>query len=913
MRDEIQKIAQDLNYQRFTTLQEAAFQNPDVYCEDKDIFVIGQTSSGKTLIPLLLFYRRVLDADAHAEPRPRMLFAVPYRALAAQKKRELENFFRKLRLTVALSTAEYRESDDEIRSGSVDVAVIINEKVYKFATQEEGFLSKYDYLVLDEVGLIGDSERGMKLDFLISWTYARRIRYSKPRMILLGTPCYNWEAYYKEFRFSLVSTEERPVPLTECLIQYDRFAIKDVEPKLPWLPEVYYYKKRRYETACRRFGFYGTPCDRLPEGVEVCSVDEPCRKDTTLPCLYGGGPCTSQAIMMPEHVSRPRDYALYEICAHHLALGHQILIFINDRHQVRAVCKNLYQALKDQLPPAPDVQTYKREMLASCNLEEDDVYGVMEDLDADESERNIYYEAFSHGIGFHSAATPNELRNYIERALLEDGKLRIVCSTETLAFGVNSNVDVVIIADLQKPGNSNNGIDRMTRILSANEYRNYIGRAGRLSRFRKAEDSRGYVYTMLHTNEMAEWRILQEEAEKPAVMHSLLFKNDDNILSFFILNLLSDEGYPVDSLIENIGRIPRPEGYSLESLREEMDHALSFLQANRLIRNPPVNMARRTDNRKEFCLTAMGACLKGFIIGEEDYLIFYEALQTSIAENLVSPIDEISILYTCLHTKHAERSIKNLGFENAAMDDKAIYEDIRAIQQERNLGEPAWLRAIGKRIELGALSPADRKRFRILAALVAWTQCESPKRIYVQYGIHYSLIAKVSVQICYLLEIARAIMPRLLDQAWERLNQRRNIGAMLRMYDWDSVRAERLEELHRMYVSLFFGIDARTWMHFAEFLDRRPDEEVAELRETFACGRINPVSARQLRKLCIRHRFFSTYGDHEPEDPMEKMVWKDRRRQYIADIHALGDPYLSFFREDFGDRWDRGRDKTMAD
>ena len=153
----------------------------------KDIFIIGQTSAGKTLIPLLLFYQRVLRADELRQPRPRMLFVVPYRALAAQKKRELQEFFRRLDVQVVLSTAEYREHDDEIRNGNAEVAVIINEKVYKYATQEDDFLRRYDYMVLDEVGLIGDNQRGMKLDYLISVTFARRAA-----SFTWATPCTRW-------------------------------------------------------------------------------------------------------------------------------------------------------------------------------------------------------------------------------------------------------------------------------------------------------------------------------------------------------------------------------------------------------------------------------------------------------------------------------------------------------------------------------------------------------------------------------------------------------------------------------------------------------------------------------------------------------------------------------------------------
>ena len=69
--------------------------------------------------------------------------------------------------------------------------------------------------------------------------------------------------------------------------------------------------------------------------------------------------------------------------------------------------------------------------------------------------------------------------------------MKIVCSTETLAFGVNSSMDVVIIADLKKQDGGD------VRFLSMNEFRNYSGRAGRLKQGMDPKDAKGYVYTLL--------------------------------------------------------------------------------------------------------------------------------------------------------------------------------------------------------------------------------------------------------------------------------------------------------------------------------------------------------------------------------------------------------------------------------
>lgn len=903
---QMRDIARDLGYQSFTELQETAFLNEDVYAFDKALFVIGQTSSGKTLIPMLMYYRSILEADRLQRERPRMIFAVPYRALAAQKTYEIARFFEKLQLTVAVSTAEFRENDDEIRRGAVDVAVVINEKVYKFATQNEEFLNCYDYLVLDEVGLIGDSERGMKLDFLISWIYARKIRYNKPRLILLGTPNYNWDAYCTEFQLTQIYANTRPIPLEECLIRYDKNNILEVTPRKQWLPKGFYVDKVWYEKTNQNHGPYGTACECLPAEGARCPLETPCRSDESLPCAVTGAPCTHHAEVMPKGLRKARDLALYRICLHHLLLGHQILIFINDREQARMLCRMLYLALKDVLPEGPELADYKAELFGTCNLDEEDLFGVMEDLDADPANRDIYYEAFRHGVGFHSAAVPNELRTFIERGLLEEGTMRIVCSTETLAFGVNSNVDAVIIADLRKPGNdSGRNIERITRRLSANEYKNYIGRAGRLSRNRRPEDACGYVYTMSRDSDLKDWTELQEEAKHPLAMHSLLFDSEDSFLTFFILNLFSEINYSVDDLMQNISRIPRPADYSLEALEADVQHALQYLKDQKLIRNPPIDAAQDTDNRRMFRLTGLGACLKGYVIGESDFIKLFGTMNKSIGSNLFAPIDVISILYACICTKHAERSLRKLNVnERFEFSDRMIYEQLCALLQDAVFDQPPWLRYFGEHLAAGDLSMPEKKRYRVLAALIAWMRGETTKKIYTAYGIHYALIAKVSEQLCYLLEIAESVMPYVLEQTWNKALERKEFRALLEQYSWEELRDQRLDEIRQMHTSLFFGLNGDTWHKFLSFLQNRGDEEAMALIETYGSTKLNPQTARKLKKLFDRYHFFRNEGDHAPEDPQAKAAWTDRRKQYITDIHQQGDLYISFFREAFGDRWD---------
>lgn len=152
--EHIQFMAQKLGFQSFTELQHKAFCADETYNPDRWLFVIGATSSGKTLIPLLLYFREYMRKKGEGKPH-RLLFAVPYRALAGQKQKEISEMAERLglELRVTLSTGEFRGDDMDVLNGKTDIAVIIYEKVFMFSSMKRSFLDSYDMLVLDEIGL----------------------------------------------------------------------------------------------------------------------------------------------------------------------------------------------------------------------------------------------------------------------------------------------------------------------------------------------------------------------------------------------------------------------------------------------------------------------------------------------------------------------------------------------------------------------------------------------------------------------------------------------------------------------------------------------------------------------------------------------------------------------------------------
>lgn len=79
--------------------------------------------------------------------------------------------------------------------------------------------------------------------------------------------------------------------------------------------------------------------------------------------------------------------------------------------------------------------------------------------------------ALQGGIGFHIADLDADERQVVEEEFRAAKTLKVIASTTTLAMGVNTPAEAVVIAGLEHPGNTP---------YSIAEYKNIVGRAGRL-------------------------------------------------------------------------------------------------------------------------------------------------------------------------------------------------------------------------------------------------------------------------------------------------------------------------------------------------------------------------------------------------------------------------------------------------
>jgi hypothetical protein len=108
-----------------------------------------------------------------------------------------------------------------------------------------------------------------------------------------------------------------------------------------------------------------------------------------------------------------------------------------------------------------------------------------------------------HGIGIHHAGLLPKYRLLVEK-LTAKGLLKVVCGTDTLGVGVNVPIRTVLLTALCKYDG------RSTRILSARDFRQICGRAGR-----RGFDTIGYVVAQAPEHVIENLKLSEKSAANP--------------------------------------------------------------------------------------------------------------------------------------------------------------------------------------------------------------------------------------------------------------------------------------------------------------------------------------------------------------------------------------------------------------
>ena len=180
-----------------------------------DLLVVSATGSGKTLVGELAGITKALKGR-------KFVFLTPLVALANQKYRDFKKKYSKLGLKVAIKVGRNRVKakgelnlpDSDVSKS--DIVVATYEGIdYLLRNGNSQSLSNLGVVLIDEIHMIDDEDRGTRLNGLI-----KRVKhiYPKTQIIGLSATVKNPEFLASEFNMKLVEYSERPVPLERHLV-----------------------------------------------------------------------------------------------------------------------------------------------------------------------------------------------------------------------------------------------------------------------------------------------------------------------------------------------------------------------------------------------------------------------------------------------------------------------------------------------------------------------------------------------------------------------------------------------------------------------------------------------------------------------------------------------------------------------
>lgn len=187
----------------------------------ENLVVAVATASGKSLIGYTAALKMVL------EHRKKVLYIVPLKALASEKRDELEEFSH-LGFKVAMSTGDL-DSEDRWLSDA-DVIVATSEKADSLLRHGSQWMKDVGLVIADEVHMIHDPERGPTLEVALTKMMVRDVGL---QVIALSATISNAMELADWLKAGLVRSDWRPIELKEGVyfdgeIRYDSGIAEEV-------------------------------------------------------------------------------------------------------------------------------------------------------------------------------------------------------------------------------------------------------------------------------------------------------------------------------------------------------------------------------------------------------------------------------------------------------------------------------------------------------------------------------------------------------------------------------------------------------------------------------------------------------------------------------------------------------------
>ena len=196
-------------------VQEVAVQRYDLFA-GRSLVISSPTSSGKTFVGEMAAMRATFAGK-------RVLYLTPLRALAEEKYHTFQARYGAYGVKVVVATRDRREFDQDIEQGNFHLAVLVYEKLSQLLVRHPHLLRTVALVVVDELQMLGDAERGPGLELSLA-----KLLTSSPRPQVLGLSAVLREAQQVAdwLEADLLFQDERPVELHRGVLLGGRFRYK---------------------------------------------------------------------------------------------------------------------------------------------------------------------------------------------------------------------------------------------------------------------------------------------------------------------------------------------------------------------------------------------------------------------------------------------------------------------------------------------------------------------------------------------------------------------------------------------------------------------------------------------------------------------------------------------------------------
>ena len=205
----IEKLSQ-LGYERLTEIQQLAIENG--LFDKSNLLVSAPTNTGKTFIGEL-----AAVVASKTSQVTRVFYLVPLKSLGEEKFLEFKSKYEDWGLSIAISTADRTEMDDNLREFQLVIATY--EKLSALIVRDKSILNDIGVVVIDEIQNLNDSMRGAGLEILLTML-TRSTKEHKPQVIGLSATIPNPDELAKWMGAKLISVKKRAVELQEG-VQYN--------------------------------------------------------------------------------------------------------------------------------------------------------------------------------------------------------------------------------------------------------------------------------------------------------------------------------------------------------------------------------------------------------------------------------------------------------------------------------------------------------------------------------------------------------------------------------------------------------------------------------------------------------------------------------------------------------------------